>query len=273
VDVRATAAALVALSSSCLENTLLFELRRRELLYSLLSPLFEIELSAPAELVLPQTSALPHVSDLRAAIELLSKDLGSPLRVADLARAVNMSPSRFAHVFKEATGVSPHRFRKQLRLERAKFLLDVKGWSVTAVAAEFAGEVVARYLRPDVVERVAWHRTQGHELVIVSASFTSYLDPIAARLGFAAVLATELAVGDDGRLTGELVRPNVRGAEKVRRLDEWLGAGPAFVKEVRSLDQIVDETASYLHRAEGALAEPLRKEQIDELFRFYLKIP
>ena len=105
---------------------------------------------------------------------------------------------------------------------------------IAGVAAEFADDVVDRHLRPDVVERVAWHRSQGHELVIVSASFTSYLDPIAARLGFAAVLATELAVGDDGRLTGELVRPNVRGAEKVRRLDEWLEATasdsePAFV--------------------------------------------
>ena len=100
---------------------------------------------------------------------------------------------------------------------------------IAGVAAEFADDVVARHLRPDVVERVAWHRNQGHELVIVSASFTSYLDPIAARLGFTAVLATELAVGDDGRLTGEHVRPNVRGAEKVRRFDEWLGAGPAFV--------------------------------------------
>jgi phosphatidylglycerophosphatase C len=100
---------------------------------------------------------------------------------------------------------------------------------MAAVAAEFAEDVVARHLRPDVVERVAWHRNQGHELVMVSASFTSYLEPIAARLGFTAVLATELAVGDDGRLTGELVRPNVRGAEKVRRLDEWLGARPAYV--------------------------------------------
>jgi phosphatidylglycerophosphatase C len=100
---------------------------------------------------------------------------------------------------------------------------------MAAVAAEFADDVVARHLRPDVVERVGWHRNQGHELVIVSASFTSYLDPIGARLGFTAVLATELAVGDDGRLTGELVRSNVRGAEKVRRLDEWLGARPAYV--------------------------------------------
>jgi phosphatidylglycerophosphatase C len=95
---------------------------------------------------------------------------------------------------------------------------------LTEVAAGFADDVVARHLRPDVVERVEWHRNQGHELVIISASFTSYLEPIATQLGFAAVLATELAVGDDGRLTGELARSNVRGPEKVRRLDEWLGA-------------------------------------------------
>ncbi|HEV8207214.1 MAG TPA: HAD family hydrolase [Acidimicrobiia bacterium] len=103
---------------------------------------------------------------------------------------------------------------------------------IARVAAEFADDVVARHLRPDVVERVAWHRNQGHELVIVSASFTSYLDPIAARLGFAAVLATELAVGVDGRLTGELVRPNVRGAETVRRLDEGLGATASDARPV-----------------------------------------
>ncbi|HKA92353.1 MAG TPA: haloacid dehalogenase-like hydrolase, partial [Acidimicrobiia bacterium] len=56
-----------------------------------------------------------------------------------------------------------------------------------------------------------------------------YLDPIAAELGVSAVLATELAVGEDGRLTGELAGPNVRGAEKVRRLDAWLGDRPAVV--------------------------------------------
>src|SRR5205823_11887196 len=73
---------------------------------------------------------------------------------------------------------------------------------VTAVATEFADEVVARHLRPDVVERVAWPRNQGHALVSVSASFTSYLDPIAARLGFAAAPAPEPAVGQGGRRTG-----------------------------------------------------------------------
>jgi phosphatidylglycerophosphatase C len=100
---------------------------------------------------------------------------------------------------------------------------------LAGVATGFADDVVAHHLRADVVERIEWHRRRGHELVLVSASLASYLEPIATRLGFDAVLATELAVGEDRRLTGELTGPNVRGAEKVRRLDAWLGDRPAFV--------------------------------------------
>jgi phosphatidylglycerophosphatase C len=100
---------------------------------------------------------------------------------------------------------------------------------LTDVAARFADDVVDRHLRPDVVDRVDWHRRQGHELVLVSASLAVYLELIANKLGFDAVLATELAIDDRERLTGELAGANVRGAEKVRRLDAWLGDRPAFV--------------------------------------------
>jgi phosphatidylglycerophosphatase C len=100
---------------------------------------------------------------------------------------------------------------------------------LTEIASVFGDDLVAHHLRADVVERVEWHRRQGHELVLVSASLATYLDLVGKRLGFDAVLATELAVDEDGRLTGELARPNVRGPEKVRRLDEWLGGRPAFV--------------------------------------------
>jgi phosphatidylglycerophosphatase C len=97
------------------------------------------------------------------------------------------------------------------------------------VATAFAGDVIARHLRVDVVERIEWHRRQGHELVLVSASLSPYLDAIGSRLGFDAVLGTGLEVDEDGRLTGELDGPNVRGSEKVQRLDSWLGNRPAFV--------------------------------------------
>jgi len=100
---------------------------------------------------------------------------------------------------------------------------------LTDVATTFAQQVVATHLRPDVVDRAEWHRDQGHRVVIVSASLTSFLDPIARQLCFDAVLATEVEIGPDGRCTGRLVGANVRGREKARRLDAWLADTPATI--------------------------------------------
>jgi phosphatidylglycerophosphatase C len=95
---------------------------------------------------------------------------------------------------------------------------------VREIGRRFADKTVADRLRADAPDRLAWHRDHGHELVLVSASLTHYLDPVAERLGFDAVLATELEVGPNGVLTGEIIGNNVRGPEKVERLDRWLGA-------------------------------------------------
>jgi phosphatidylglycerophosphatase C len=83
--------------------------------------------------------------------------------------------------------------------------------------------LLAQRIRPQMAERVAWHQQRGHRLVIVSASLDVYLAPTGKALGFDQVLATELEVGSDGRLTGRLLGPNVRGVEKSARLREWLG--------------------------------------------------
>jgi phosphatidylglycerophosphatase C len=93
----------------------------------------------------------------------------------------------------------------------------------------FAFDVMRRHLRAETVDRVDWHRTQGHRLVIVSASLGVYVRPIAERMRFDAVLATELEVDPDGTLTGRLEGANVRGAEKARRLDAWLDGEPTYV--------------------------------------------
>jgi phosphatidylglycerophosphatase C len=82
--------------------------------------------------------------------------------------------------------------------------------------------LLAQRIRPQMAERVAWHQQQGHRLVIVSASLDVYLAPTGVALGFDHVLATELEVGSDRRLTGRLRGPNVRGVEKSARLREWL---------------------------------------------------
>ena len=88
-------------------------------------------------------------------------------------------------------------------------------------AEAFAAELEER-IHPASLARLAWHRAQGHELVLVSASLELYLEPLARKLGFDAVLASRLVVDDDV-LTGDLDGPNVRAHEKVVRLLRWLG--------------------------------------------------
>jgi phosphatidylglycerophosphatase C len=98
---------------------------------------------------------------------------------------------------------------------------------VDDAARTFAADVIDRHLRAEALARADWHRDQGHRLVIVSASLAVYLQPIAEHLGFDAVLATDLEVADDGRLTGRILGENVRGPEKVRRVDAWIDHGLA----------------------------------------------
>jgi phosphatidylglycerophosphatase C len=95
---------------------------------------------------------------------------------------------------------------------------------VDAAGDAFAAGVVRSRLRADTVARLRWHQAEGHDIVFVSASFGAYLRPLGDRLGADGVLCTELVVGRDGVLTGELSGLNCRGAEKVRRLHEWLDA-------------------------------------------------
>lgn len=97
--------------------------------------------------------------------------------------------------------------------------------TLSAVADAFADEVVASHLRPDTLARLEWHRAQGHQVVIVSASPEIYVAPLGRRLGVD-VLATRLEVGSDGSLTGRLAGRNCRGAEKALRLREHLGSEP-----------------------------------------------
>ena len=92
---------------------------------------------------------------------------------------------------------------------------------VEAEGLDFSREVAARSLRSDTVDALRAHQDAGDTIVLVSASFEIYLCPLAAELGIEHVLGARLA-SVDGVLTGELEGDNCRGAEKVRRLHQWL---------------------------------------------------
>jgi phosphatidylglycerophosphatase C len=86
----------------------------------------------------------------------------------------------------------------------------------------FAREVGAGRLRDDTVARLRRHRELGHTVIFASASLDPYLVPLGGSLGVDAVVCTVLERGADGRLTGRLVGANCRGAEKARRVRDWL---------------------------------------------------
>jgi len=57
------------------------------------------------------------------AISYIRTHLADQLAVADLADYVCLSPSAFAHLFRDITGMSPYQFIKSVRMDRARELL------------------------------------------------------------------------------------------------------------------------------------------------------
>lgn len=68
------------------------------------------------------------------AINYLSERVSEPITVAELAEHVCMSPSAFAHLFRDVTGMSPYQFVKRMRLDRARVQLVEGRQSVTEIA-------------------------------------------------------------------------------------------------------------------------------------------
>src|ERR1044072_1941076 len=70
---------------------------------------------------------------VRQAIALAEETLHKGWRPAKLAAVVNLSPSRLHQLFKEETGLPPARYLRQMRMRRAKELLESTHFSVKQV--------------------------------------------------------------------------------------------------------------------------------------------
>lgn len=79
---------------------------------------------------------------------------------------------------------------------------------------QFVEQHIPKLLRPAAVEKLNWHKEQGHQIVIVSASPTYWLEPWCRQQGFGCI-ATTLEVAA-GKITGKIMGLNCHGEEKVR---------------------------------------------------------
>jgi phosphatidylglycerophosphatase C len=108
----------------------------------------------------------------------------------------------------------------------------------------FKGESLARFqqtvdayyqacfskrIRPAALEKIQWHKSMQHQVVIVSANFHWLIQPFATAQGIACI-STEAAL-EQGVITGKFATPNCYGEEKVRRIQ-------AVINNLSSYEQI-----------------------------------
>jgi AraC family transcriptional regulator len=62
-------------------------------------------------------------------------NLGRPVPVTELAQVCGMGVTSFSSSFRRATGMTPHRYLRRARIERASELLRTTGLSVGEISA------------------------------------------------------------------------------------------------------------------------------------------
>lgn len=94
---------------------------------------------------------------------------------------------------------------------------------------QFANNVLPHSIRPNALNRIKWHQTQGHRCILISANIPFHLIPWANSMGFHDVISSQCEVSSEGILTGRLEGKNCWGPEKLRRLQELIGLKPGIL--------------------------------------------
>jgi len=109
----------------------------------------------------------------RLAKELIASNLGNDLSVERIAQECSLSRSHFSRAFKQATGVAPHTWLLQMRVEKAKELLLAPGMSLVNIAQTcgFADQphLTRVFTRLVGTTPSAWRAQQGGVIVVPRA--------------------------------------------------------------------------------------------------------
>lgn len=91
---------------------------------------------------------------------------------------------------------------------------------VREAGARYARDVIPTLLRPEAMQRLAWHRAQGDRIVVVSGSMIEYLGPWCAAQGID--LVCNEPASRRGRMTGFFAKEDCANDAKLRRLAQVL---------------------------------------------------
>jgi AraC family transcriptional regulator len=93
--------------------------------------------SEVVQIITPESRSLTY-SQLQQAIDYIHTHLNRDLSLAELASVINISPTYFANLFKQAMGISPHQYVIQQRVERAEVMLKRTDLAITRRGTCFA---------------------------------------------------------------------------------------------------------------------------------------
>ena len=85
-------------------------------------------------LLLPTQPSERAAGPVETATAYIQTHLAQPISVPQLAAAVNLSPSHFSRLFRSSTGLSPHAYIVQRRIDDAKHLLLTTDLTVKEIA-------------------------------------------------------------------------------------------------------------------------------------------
>ena len=88
-----------------------------------------------------------NISKIAQTVQWMRKHYTKPIDVKDIAEKTGMAVTTFHRQFKQATGLSPIQFQKQLRLLEARNLLAFEGYAVTGAAYEVGYESPSQFNR------------------------------------------------------------------------------------------------------------------------------
>jgi AraC family transcriptional regulator len=112
-------------------HTAMLDMLVRQLVIHLLRSHMTVRKSARIEL----SRAGPVDRRLRLALEFMHDNFSRELALEEIASAAYLSEYHFARLFKQITGVTPHMYLANLRLERARKLLAETAFPVIEIAA------------------------------------------------------------------------------------------------------------------------------------------
>lgn len=102
-----------------------------------------------------------------------------------------------------------------LRVSRARIMPAVEA---------YADKVLATNMRPGARARIAQDKAEGYRLLIASASYRLYVEPIARRLGFDDVIATDHFGQDLDYVRAKIAGENCYDIAKLRMIEAWMKA-------------------------------------------------